>query len=102
MNQLISWLSHASKNWRTTLSGICMTVIGFSAALSTPNPYINTQVAHYALAVSSIATLLLHAAMTDGSQTKIILPTDTPVKMTMPAGSQVQQTTSISVPQEKP
>lgn len=95
-------LSHAAKNWKTTVSGILTAVIGLSAAVVAPNPWINSALAAKILGAGVIAKVILGTIQHDGSQTTVNLPANAaPVQMNIPAGSTVNQTTSIETPGAK-
>lgn len=95
-------LEHVSKNWKTTLSGVLTSVIGLSAVASTPNPWIPSSLGIKILGAAAIAKILLGLIQTDGTQTTVNLPANSaPVQMNIPAGSTVNQTTSIETPEAK-
>jgi hypothetical protein len=83
---LQSYLTHASENWKTSLSGILTAVIGLSAVASSPNPWINSAVGVKILGAAAIAKVLLGLIQSDGIQ--------------VPGGSTVKQTTTITTPLE--
>jgi hypothetical protein len=93
-----SVLTHVTKNWKTTLSGMLSAVIGFSAVASTPNPWIPSSVGIKILGAAAISKILLGMIQTDGTQTTVNLPpTGAPLNMTVPPGS----TATVQTP-EKP
>jgi hypothetical protein len=92
---LQSTWDHVRDNWKTTVSGVLTAVIGLSAATVTPNPWISSAVSAKILGAGVIAKVLLGILQNDGKQVKVSLPDNTPVQVNLPAGSQVQQTTTI-------
>lgn len=93
--------SHIAKNWKTSLSGCLSAVIGFSAVASTPNPWIPSSLGIKILGAAAISKVMLGLMQTDGSHVDVKLPDNTPVQVNMPAGSEIQQTTTIHTPEGK-
>ena len=86
MIDLKAAVTHATSNWKTTVSGFLSAVIGFSAVASTPNPWINSGLGIKILGAAAIAKIILGMLQSDGIQ--------------VPGGSTLKQTTTITTPPE--
>jgi hypothetical protein len=100
LSKITDALKHIAKNWKTTLSGILTGVIGLSAAVVAPNPWISSAIAGKILGAGVIAKVILGMIQKDGgNQVNVNLPAGAaPMKLTIPPGSEVKQDTTITTP----